>query len=152
MSYIFWQTKITGITDNKTVGLPSPDGSQDGKWYFPNSVVTRIVTPGINGFWILQPGWNFQPIASTLNFQSLDFSTINFSISDISTADIFPPGFKKFQRLGLGSKWASLLIYRKVVSSWPVYYSILDSLGQRSQYISIKFPLHKQFGKNWMCY
>ena len=51
-----WETKITGITDNKTVGLPSPDGSQDGKWYFPNSVVTKIVTQGIiNGFRILQP-------------------------------------------------------------------------------------------------
>ena len=34
--------------------------------------------------------------------------------------------------------------YRKVASSRPVYYSILNSLGQRSQYISIKFPLHKQ--------
>ena len=34
--------------------------------------------------------------------------------------------------------------YRKVASSRPVYYSILNSLGQRSLYISIKFPLHKQ--------
>ena len=34
--------------------------------------------------------------------------------------------------------------YRKVASSRPVYYSILNSFGQRSQYISIKFPLHKQ--------
>ena len=30
-------------------------------------------------------------------------------------------------------------IYRKVASSRPVYYSILDSLAQRPQYISIKF-------------
>ena len=37
----------------------------------------------------------------------------------------------------------SKFIYRKVASSRPVYYSILDSLDQRSQYISIKFPLHK---------
>ena len=37
---------ILEIKDNRTVGLPSPDGSQDGKWYFPNSVVTRIVTQG----------------------------------------------------------------------------------------------------------
>ena len=29
--------------------------------------------------------------------------------------------------------------YCKVASSRPVYYSILDPLGQRSQYISIKF-------------
>ena len=35
-------------------------------------------------------------------------------------------------------------IYRKVASSRPVYYSILNSFGQRSQYISIKFPFHKQ--------
>ena len=33
--------------------------------------------------------------------------------------------------------------YRKVASSRPVYYSILNSFGQRSQYISIKYPLHK---------
>ena len=37
------------------------------------------------------------------------------------------------------------LFYRKVVSRRPVYYLILNSLDQRSQYISIKFPLHKQF-------
>ena len=30
-----------------------------------------------------------------------------------------------------------------VVSSRPVYYSILELFGQRTQYISIKFPLHK---------
>ena len=35
------------------------------------------------------------------------------------------------------------LTYHKVESSRPVYHSILDSLGQRWQYISIKFPLHK---------
>ena len=34
--------------------------------------------------------------------------------------------------------------YRKVSSSRPVYYSISEPFGQRSQYISIKFPLHKQ--------
>ena len=37
-----------------------------------------------------------------------------------------------------------LYVYRKVASSRPVYYSILNSLCQRSQYISIKFLLHKQ--------
>ena len=30
--------------------------------------------------------------------------------------------------------------YRKVASSRPVYYSILEHFGQRSQFISIKFP------------
>ena len=34
--------------------------------------------------------------------------------------------------------------YHKVGSSRPVYYSILNSLGHRSQFISIKFPLYKQ--------
>ena len=27
--------------DPKIVALPSPDGSQDGKWYFPKSLVTK---------------------------------------------------------------------------------------------------------------
>ena len=43
-------------------------------------------------------------------------------------------------------------IYHKVGSSRPVYYSILDLLGQRSQYIRIRFPLHKQSENPWMCY
>ena len=47
MSHIF-MTKLSGLTDNKTVGLKSPDGSQNGTWYFPNSVVTRLVTQGRN--------------------------------------------------------------------------------------------------------
>ena len=34
--------------------------------------------------------------------------------------------------------------YRKVASSRLAYYSILDSFVQRSLYISIKFPIHKQ--------
>ena len=33
--------------------------------------------------------------------------------------------------------------YCKVASSRSVYYSILEFFGQRSQYIRIKFPLHK---------
>ena len=32
---------IVAIFDSKTVALPSPDGSHDGKWYFPNSLVTK---------------------------------------------------------------------------------------------------------------
>ena len=31
---------IVAILDPKTVGLPSPDGSQAGTWYFPKSLVT----------------------------------------------------------------------------------------------------------------
>ena len=46
----------------------------------------------------------------------------------------------------------NLLITIKFVSSSPVYYSILNSFGQRSQYISIKFPLHKQSENPLMCY
>ena len=46
----------------------------------------------------------------------------------------------------------SLRTYRKVASSRQVYYSILDSYGQRSQYISINFPLHKQSENPWVCY
>ena len=49
--------------------------------------------------------------------------------------------------------------YCKVTSSRPfyrstrlVYNSILNSLGQRSQYISIKFTLHKQSENPFMCY
>ena len=34
--------------------------------------------------------------------------------------------------------------YCKIASSRLVYYSILELFGQRSQYISIKFPPHKQ--------
>lgn len=49
-----------------------------------------------------------------------------------------------------------LLRYRKVARSNPVYNSILETFGQRSQYISnayilgIKFPLHKHL-KVLMC-
>merc|ERR1719400_875490 len=44
------------------------------------------------------------------------------------------------------------LIYRKVTSSRPVHYSISDLLSQRSQYIHIKFPLHKESENMKMCY
>ena len=37
-----------------------------------------------------------------------------------------------------------IFIYCKVASSRPVYYPILNSFGQRSQYISIKFTLYRQ--------
>ena len=39
--------------------------------------------------------------------------------------------------------------YRKVVRNRPVYSSILNFSGKRSQYISIKFPLHKQSENAW---
>ena len=41
--------------------------------------------------------------------------------------------------------------YHKVASSKPVYYPILISLSQRSQYLRIKFLLHKQFENAWVC-
>ena len=33
---------ILETRDGRTVALPSPDGSQDGKWYFPISVLTMV--------------------------------------------------------------------------------------------------------------
>ena len=32
---------IVAIRDHKTVVLPSPDGRQDGTWYFPKSLITK---------------------------------------------------------------------------------------------------------------
>ena len=32
---------IVAILDPETVALPSPDGSQAGRWYFPKSLVTK---------------------------------------------------------------------------------------------------------------
>ena len=46
----------------------------------------------------------------------------------------------------------SISVYRKIASSRPVYYSILNSIGQRSQYIIIKYPLHKQSKTPWVCF
>ena len=45
------------------------------------------------------------------------------------------------QREVFGSGLYNYTIYCRVASSRPVYYSILKLFGQRSQYISIKFPL-----------
>jgi hypothetical protein len=42
--------------------------------------------------------------------------------------------------------------YRKDASSRPVYYSILNSFGQRSTYISIKLPLPKLSKSPKVCY
>ena len=41
---------IVEIVDPKTVALPSPDGSHDGKWYFPKSLVTK--TSGMKFYFI----------------------------------------------------------------------------------------------------
>ena len=38
---------IRAIFDHKTVALPSPDGRQDGNWYFPKSLVTKVKAPGM---------------------------------------------------------------------------------------------------------
>ena len=32
---------IVAIIDHKTIALPTPDGRQDGKWYFPKSLITK---------------------------------------------------------------------------------------------------------------
>ena len=37
---------IIEITNPMTVALPSPDGSQNGKWYFPTSVISRTLPEG----------------------------------------------------------------------------------------------------------
>ena len=43
-------------------------------------------------------------------------------------------------------------VVRKVASSRPVYYSILDHFVQRSQYTSFKISLQKQSENVKMCY
>ena len=56
LSHFIWDDKmrlmlgkkfpIEAIFDHKTVALPSPVGSQDGNWYFPKSLVTKVKAPG----------------------------------------------------------------------------------------------------------
>ena len=36
--------KFIAKNDPEVVALPSPDGSQNGQWYFPTSVITKIGT------------------------------------------------------------------------------------------------------------
>ena len=48
----------------------------------------------------------------------------------------------KVLRKSMGGKVATIR-YCKVAKSRPVYYSILETFVQSSQYVSIKFPLHK---------
>ena len=33
---------VLEVFNNGIIGLPSPDGSQEGKWYFPDRVVVKI--------------------------------------------------------------------------------------------------------------
>ena len=69
-----------------------------------------------------------------------------------STINLKNSSAKYFQNSFKWSYFSPHLIYRKVASSRLVYYSILESFGQRSQYISIKFPLHKESENPWTCY
>ena len=56
----------------------------------------------------------------------------------------------QFKQSNLKKKSKNL--YGKVANSRPVYYSILELLGQRSQYTSIKFALHEPYKNLKMCY
>ena len=50
--YLVWNDKMRSmlgkkwdvleVFNNGIIGLPSPDGSQEGKWYFPDVVVVKI--------------------------------------------------------------------------------------------------------------
>jgi len=51
---------ILEIFDHKTVALPSPDGSRDGKCYFPKSLITKA--SGEATTIQMGPGMNTQPI------------------------------------------------------------------------------------------
>ena len=33
---------VLEVFNNGIIGLPSPDGSQEGKWYFPDGFVVKI--------------------------------------------------------------------------------------------------------------
>ena len=33
---------VLEVFNNGIIGLPSPDGSQEGKWYFPDRVAVKI--------------------------------------------------------------------------------------------------------------
>ena len=41
---------ILEIFDSKTVALPSPDGSQNGLWYFPKTVVMKLDKGVVDSF------------------------------------------------------------------------------------------------------
>ena len=71
---------------------------------------------------------------------------LNGGMASIGIESELNPKFKDSEGELLKNK------HHKVASSRPVYYSILNSLGQRSQYISIKFHLYKQYENPKMCY
>ena len=37
-------SKFSARNDSEIIALPSPDGSQNGQWYFPKSAITKIGT------------------------------------------------------------------------------------------------------------
>ena len=92
------------------------------------------------------------------NIVNLKICTENkpiFIYQYLSWAFIFKKGSRLeiFARFNRSTSWLiATNRYRKVPSSRPVYYSILETFDQRSQYISIKFPLHKHFKSAWVCY
>ena len=36
--------KVVAVLENGVIALPSPDGSQNGRWYFMKSVVHKLGT------------------------------------------------------------------------------------------------------------
>ena len=79
-----------------------------------------------------------------VNYKICTVRTVNDVLVDILGLDTYVilfPGYLSDQKF-IDSPHC--MNYHKVASSRPVYYSILDPLGQSSQYISFKSPLHKQ--------
>ena len=88
-------------------------------WWFPNLRVMTVNSLKLMSYWKSQMPLMFRQAQSKLANKKSKVGTLNV-ISSCST-------------------------YLKVASSRLVYYSILNSFGQRSQYISIKFPHYKQY-------
>ena len=113
---------------------------------FPNQTLIQISTVDLqmNFLTLMLPSIPLHPQSCRSipvsipigNYQCISI-TYSFEINDIK------------------SKRLSFLIgtdYRKVTSSRPVYYSSLELFCQRSQYISIKFSLHKPSENLKMCH
>ena len=118
----------------------------------PNSFGPRLILspthlgPDSFGPWLI---WASPHFWARENFQNLEIFQIWFQNFKISKSRCF------LSHRGISYKKSSFyMIYRycKVGSSRPVYYSILNYFGQMSQYISIKFTLHKQSENSWICY
>ena len=105
-------------------------------WYFFPWNFLEIVSPGMWSRWI----------ANSNGFQGMNILLLLQIRLKISW--FFGPC------VILDQVWRFSLTfeYCKVASSRPVYYSILNSFGQRSQYISIEIPIQKQSNYPWMCY